>query len=243
MEFISSSKLTRDSDKIRSYFKKIKNATITTQDITILIPEWYLDHKLAKLGSIVESVCIFAIIDGHNNYGVSIAPILGKFSPSEAYSMVSVDGERYLSLPFHSGDVVIPNSTMLVNDNFMFDIFHSVYIQGKVPWFLSYEDLSNLLIESDKYAGSKVGSDPLTYEILTSMMARTKNRKIYYKSVINSREDLSKIAPTYVGINNRYYSFDTTASKIIGSYFAEGVGVAIVSPETESSVVSDKLRE
>lgn len=244
MEVIRSDRLTRNTELIRSYFKKVKNTTITTTDITIYIPARYTSIGLATISSVVETLMMYAIVDKQGNYGVCIAPIIGKLIPSSPAYNVLIDGVEYIALPFEAGQTVIANNTMLCNDSFIYNIFQEFFINGKVPWFFGYEDLSNLLLEAKKYASSSTGDNPIIIEVLTSVMARVaNNKKVFYKSVIKSKDDLNKIKPSYIGVSDRYYNFDTTVGKIVGGYFKEGILNAVVEQETETSKVSEKLRD
>ena len=123
----------------------------------------------------------------------------------------------------------------------MYDIFDEFFVQGNVPWYLNYDDLSNIFIESKKYANSNIGSDPLAFEILSSIVTRSsEDKKVYYRHLITSGNN--KIKPDYVGLNNPYYSFDNTGAKLIGSRFGAGLNVALVEPEKKTSATSQILR-
>lgn len=241
-EIIRIESLKRDPDRIKSYLKIIKTSTVTTQPLRMIFPTRYEEIGLAKIDMVCDVFNVTAILDNEDNYAVVIAPVIGKYLPSRV-GYVMVEDEQYTCLYFEEGDTILPNNTMVASDDCIYPMFQEFYIKGKLPWYLNYEDVSNIMLETAKYADSRTGNNPLTIEILTSIMARAKeNKQIYYKSTVTKRDDIFKKSPSYIGVSDIRYSYDTTSSKIIGGYFKEGVINAIVAPETETSKVADLLR-
>ena len=117
MEDLRVDKLKRDSKKILSYFKEVKNTIITTQPIQIVFPARFIDLKLAKIDGLVDVVGYYAILDDKGNYAVVIAPVIGKYSP-DLISYVMIDNEK-TALP-HFGtsraDIVYEMMNSTLND-------------------------------------------------------------------------------------------------------------------------------
>ena len=242
MEDLRVDKLKRDSKKILSYFKEVKNTIITTQPIQIVFPARFIDLKLAKIDGLVDVVGYYAILDDKGNYAVVIAPVIGKYSP-DLISYVMIDNEKYACLSFKAGDTVVTNTTMLANDNFLFDLYTEFFTNGNIPWYMNYEDVSNIFLETSKYASSGIGNNPIVIEILTAIIARVKNNKrILYKDTLKSKAEIYSKPPSYIGVSNIHYSYDSASSRIIGGYFKEGVINSVVDPETKTTRVADNLR-
>lgn len=242
MDTIRVDKLKRDPSKIRSYFKRIKTTTVTSQPIQIVFPARYLELKLARIDSLVDLLNMYVIIDSKDNYAVTIAPIIGKYIP-ESVNYIMINSEKYVALSFKAGETVIANNNMLADDSIIYTLFQEFFLKGNIPWYYNYEDVSNIFLETSKYADSGVGNNPVTIEILTSVLARVaNNRKLYFKDSITSRNDIFRRPPGYVGISDIRYNFDSTSSKLIGGYFKEGVINAIVDPETKTTKLADNLR-
>ena len=237
MENIDVSGLKRRPDVIKSYFNVKGNITTVNEDVIVVFPERYINRKLVIMGTNVSVVSCYAIIDNNNNYAVCSAPIFQTLSPTNMSDSV-MNGVKFKVLYFDKGSVFIPNNKLIVRDSFIYELFDEFFVQGKIPWYINYTDISNLFLEADKYAGSRVGDDPLIYEILTSIISRSKDdKKEYFKN--NITEDLQ---PAYVGLNNPYYSFNNTGARIIGSRFGTGLNVALVEPEKKTSETTDILR-
>ena len=237
---VKSSEFKHNPKVITSLLTKKGNSIVTTRDMRILFPDRYVARDLAILGSTVSVISMVAILDSKNNYGVLLTPITMVVSPSNIEDMI-IDGKLYKVLVFEAGDIVVPNTLMVMNEDFMYSIFDEFYVKGNIPWFISYDMLSDLFTESKKYAGSSIGNDIVAFEILTATIARsTKDKYIQHRQIIKSPAD--KSAVEYVGLNNVFYSYVNTGAKIIGSYYGTGVTAAAVVPEKESTKLVDLLR-
>lgn len=241
MEAIDITKLKRNPDVISKHLDITEDITTTKEDIYIVFPSRYLDRKLAIIGTDISVVSIFAILDRNDNYGVINAPIFVNLTPY-SISDVTIDNAVYKYLYFQKDSVVMPNNKSVVRDNFLYDIFDDFYVKGKIPWYLNYNDISNVLLSTKKFANNNIGNDPLGFEILSSIIARDSRDKTIYIRHILDKTNKDKIQPSYVGLNNRFYSFDNTGARILGSYFGDGLITSIVDPEKKTSATSEILR-
>lgn len=242
MDKLNTGLLKRRPDIFKTYFKRINNITITTENIRVLIPERYINKEFIFMGTSTRVLGVYAILDDNNNYSVVSVPIFQDLSPVNVTDIM-VNNVLYKVLHFNKDDVFISNNIMVISDNFIYDMFDEFYIKGNIPFFLDEDDVADMFIEAGKFAGSNVGKNPLTYEILTAVIARDpKNNAEFYRRKIKNESDKSTIKPVYVGLNNIYYSFDNTAARTIGGYYGSGVVTAIVNPETSPTIVADLLR-
>lgn len=241
MESLDISGLKRRPEVISKYLNVKGDITSVTEDLNVLFPSRYLDRKLALIDTTISVVSIFAILDKDNNYAVVNAPIFVTLTPF-SISDVSVDGVEYKSLYFQKDSVMIPNNKSVVRDNFLYDVFDDFFVNGRVPWYLNYNDISNVLLTTKKYANNNIGNDPLGFEILSSIIAREANNKTVYIRHVLDKSNKDKIQPKYIGLNNRFYSYDNTGARLFGSYFGDGLITSIVDPEKKTSATSDILR-
>lgn len=241
MESLQSKQFKRNPAAIKNAIKVAGNITTATQPLRIMFAARYINRKLALLDHNIQVVSIYALINEKNEYAVINAPIFQTLTPSNILD-VSVDDKLYKMLYFNQGGVIIPNNRLIVRDSFLYDLFDELFVKGNVPWYLGYEDLSNIFLLSKQYANSKIGNDPLAFEILSSIVTRSSNdKKVYFRHML-TENNVNKLHPVYIGLNNPYYSFDNTGAKLIGSRFGDGINVAIVEPEKKTSATSDILR-
>lgn len=231
--------LKRKPDTILSYFKQVGNALVVKKDITVLFPSRYVNKHLAYMGDTVNVLAIFAIVDDNGNYAIMNIPAMIELSPIMT-NEVDINDDSYMALEFTENDVFTHNINLLQQDGFIYDLFDDFFIQGNIPWYLDYEDLSNILVLSQKYAGSRIGNNPLGLEILTSIAARIRSDKtVFFRTLSNDVTKMNKEKPTYVALQNIYYTFNSTLAKISGSYFKEGITSALVNHEKKKTKLEE----
>lgn len=241
MESLQSSRFKRRPEAIKSAVKVTGNITTANEPLRIMFASRYINRKLAILDHNIQLLALYALINDKDEYALVTAPIIQTVTPYTISDIV-VDDTLYKVFYFNKGGVIIPNNKLIIRDNFMYDIFDEFFVSGNVPWYLDYEDISNIFIESKKYANSNIGSDPLAFEILSSIVARSQaDKKVYYRQLV-ATGNKGKAKLSYVGLNNPYYSFDNTGAKLIGSRFNDGLNVALVEPEKKTSATSQILR-
>jgi hypothetical protein len=240
MDSLNSGSYKYNPSAIKKLFKTSGNAITVLEELTVMFPERYEAQELAFIGSTVKTVSIFAVVDSKKNYAVVLAPVYIELSPMNITS-IDVDGTVNKVLEFQKGGIFSGNTNLIINEDFMYNLFDEFFLKGKIPWFLSYEHISNLFMEAKKYAGSKLGGNPLAMEILTAIISRVEgNKEVFFRQVLESSN--SKKKKTHVGLNNIYYSFDNTNSKINGSYYGSGVSASVINPESKTTKVADVLR-
>jgi len=240
METVVSSSYKHKPDLIVKLLKQTGNTIIATDDLRIVFPDRYIDKSLAVLGSTVNVIAMVAILDNSDNYGVMLTPITMTVTPN-AIEDIMIDGKLYKTLLFNKGDVIVPNTVMVKNADFMYNLFDEFFVKGNVPWYISYDMLSDIFIESKKYANSSIGNDIVAFEILAATIARSvKDKHKQYRQTIKSTKDKAPVY--YVGLNNVYYSYVNTGAKLIGNYYGSAVTGAVVDKEKESTELVDMLR-
>lgn len=242
MDTLNISGLNRNPDVIKKSLVKIGNSLVTKKNLRVIFPDRYNDINLAIIGSTVRLVSIFAIIDDNGNYSVANLPIFVDLSPSNIGD-IEVDGIMNKVLYFEEGSVFMENIDLMVDNRFLYDLFNEFYISGKIPWFMNYDDTMKIFEKTKKYANSDLGENPITFEILASIISRLpSNKAVYYREAITSVSDIAKTKPNYVGLMNIYYTFANTISKIAGNYFTQGLNSALVNKETEVTKIETMLR-
>lgn len=233
---IKLSRLKHNPSIFNSIFKTIGDTTICKQNIRIVFPDRYVTRGLATLGSTVNTLGMYAIIDDDDNYCVSLASIKEDLAPYNIHDQ-NINGDEYKILSFRAGDPVIVNNNLVVSGSYLYELFDEFIIKGNIPFFLSYEEIADILLKSKEFNDSAIGKNPLTMEILTAVIARSEaDKRVFFR-----QSDVTK-KPIFVGLNNIYYSFDTTGAKLIGGYFGPGVTTALVDKEEKTSMTTAILR-
>jgi len=236
MESLEVNKLVRNADKSKSAFKIVGDVTMATEDLSIIFPENFINAGLANMSDGVSVIGIVAVIIG-NTYSVLNIPTNIRLTPSTIDS-VDVGGITQVLCKFNKGDIVLKTNGVTKTTKYLYKILSFFYIKGKIPWYISYEDASNFILESVKYTGSHIGDNFTATEIITSIVSYDpKNSDTAYR--------LSDFEwfPVYKGMNNQFHAFDNTTSKLVGAYFSDGVITSIVDKSEEVSNIEEIIRK
>lgn len=237
MVHIDVSKLKHNPEAIKSCFGITKNMTVVKKNIRIVFLDVYLRKELASIDEYVTLVGVYGILDDDDNYATCVAPIQQKLIVNKIDDATCTDGNLYKVLFIEKDNILIDNNNLIINDNQLFYICDVFYLRGQVPFYVDYSLLPKLLLESDKYNHSSVGKDRIVFEIISSVIARGKDKSVYYR---NSPE-YNKVKPNWININNLYYSLHSTSSKLVGGYYGAAVGVAVLKPEKTISTLETLL--
>jgi len=242
MDVLDSKDLKRNPDLIKKKLKNIGDSIVTSVNLSILVYNKFVDKNMTILDNVCKVAGIIAIMDEDNNYGIMTIPGVFTIEPS-SIDDVEIDGDHYYRLEVEKDDIFISDITIVKDTSFAFKTFNVLILSGNIPFFLGYEDLLNIFENLPNYAGTKLGIDTLPFEIFTAMVARDiKNPTKDYRTVVKTRNDLTKILPKWVGLQDIYYSFGSTLSKVAGSYFKTGTLAAIVNKNEKPTKLEKILK-
>jgi len=242
MDKLDISKLKRDDKKIKSLLKQSDTFITINSDCYVLFPERYEKKDLAVLSNTSQVLGIFAIVVG-NTYGLTKIPNLVELVPDEI-DQVEINNEIYYRLTFNKGDVLINNINIVKKSDKAYDFFETYILQGKIPWYIEYEDIITVFANLEKYTGLKAIKNTLVIETLASVITKVKNNpEIDYRLAIKKESDIVKIKPEYVGLMDVYYSFKSTTNKLLGNFFSKAINSSILYPEKDMSDLETALRE
>lgn len=207
-----------------------ENSVVCNKPCKMYIPARFPQRDLATFEDEITLVGICAIVveDKYYMSAMICAPI--RTEPTLVNTVI-IDDVEYLELQYEPGDRVISQLDLLKIDNLMYRIYDEIIAKGRVPWYVSYDELGNLFESSSYHAGVQVGSTPAVMEIIVSTICRDPNDlKRYYRQVVETKEEISQNPPTIVPLRNVSFGATNTIAKITGSRFDEGMTSAIVNP-------------
>ena len=107
------------------------------------------------------------------------------------------------------------------------------------------EEILNVLLFNDgKNTFWERSAINLAIEILTAIIGRNKdNLKQEYRNLINEIGQIDESKLRWIGLENIFYSFNSTLSKMAGSYMKLGEISAILNPEKDISDLEHVVRE
>lgn len=235
--------LTRDASKIHAVLKELEDKRlVTTKGCKVYIPSRYAERGLAQVGVETNIVGMAAIVVDDKYYGVWVVNAMMRIEPTTTMR-VKIDEEEYFEFYFEPGATVVSNIDLVKTDTLTFKIYDEVFAKGRVPWYLSYNDLGKIFETAGHHAGASVGRQREVTELIVSMIARDqKDRTKYYRQTVKSEADSVLRPPAYIPLRSVVYQATDTTTKIMGSYFSDGLQSALISPAERVERIEGLLR-
>lgn len=225
------STLIRKPERIHAALMELPDGRVITKTgCKIYIPIRYAERSLAYIANEIYILGIFAITVEDKYYGVSLINTMVPIEPVET-NKISIDGDGYYEFVFAPGNTVFKTTNLVKTDALIYRIYDEFLAMGHIPWFIGYEELGKLFDSAKEFAGANVGTNPEVTQLIASILARDpKDRTKYYRTVVESPEDLLRKPPVFVPLKSVQYSATNTTTKLGGSYFQQGVISALIDP-------------
>lgn len=234
--------LIRDVNQVRNCLMLADTgATIAKKECKIYIPTRFAERNLAEVGKDTYIIGIYAIVVEDQFYAVSLVNAMVPIEPT-LINVVKVDSVPYYEFVFKPGATVIKTDTVVQKDVLIYDIYNEILSKSNIPWYLSYNDLGSIFDTAKSLAGANVGENPEVTELLISIIARDKiDKNIYYRSTLESLDDLKTKQPAYISLKDVTYAASNTTNKLAGSYFSKAVVSALVNKSSRRERIESLL--
>lgn len=241
--YVPIEKYKRNPDKFKTnILNRNKKTWSVKEDCKILIPSRFKNRGLLVIDDVVKVISIYALLDEVGNYTVCNAPCIQEVTPYDIQD-TSINDTGYIVLIFKKDTVMIPNTSIVKQEYFIYDLFDEFFIKGNVPWYMDYDDLSLIFLLAKEYAGSNIGANLAAMELITSIIARTPDdRKAYFRTKIGADKKYDK-KPEYVPMLSPESSFKNVPPRIIGSYLERGITTSLVHKTTNLEKLDEVLRK
>lgn len=237
------SQLIRDAARVHSCLQELPDGrVIAKKGLRIQIPTRFVERNLGEIGADKYIVGIYAMITEDGYYAVSLVNAMHQIDPV-LINKVVIDETEYFDFVFTPGSTVFKTLNLVRNRTLVYYIYDELVAKGHVPWYVSYEDMGHIFETAGEYAGTRVGKDHESIELLVSMIARDPvNRARYYRQAVTIPEDQEKIPVAWVPLKSVTFAATNTLNKIAGSYMQDGIVSALVSPATRTEHIESLLR-
>lgn len=233
----------RNPEKVRSNLIEKGDQVFAKTSIKIHLPKRFLERDLAIMEETITIFGIFPIIlDKESLYGLMNVNAMVKLGVPFNTKEIEIDSVKYLELNYEPGNLLLDSKKVVKKDTLMFNILDEFLLKGKIPWYVSYDDLGKFLDTSESHAGSSLNRNLEVIETLVAMIARdSKNRKKYTRNVTKEK-DPPRDKVFYVPLGSVLLSIKGTTNKLIGSYFEEGVVSSLVEDSKDTTALETLLR-
>lgn len=231
--------LKRDKVKIQSLLAYHKDGTVSAIDDTIItVPAYWEEKGLFIRGDTISVIAICPIIVGNYYAVLNILSLIS--TDPESISIVSIEDVDYIKLFYSKGDRILSKSNVVLDDGLPYKAFDELIDRGKVPWYLTYDDMGKLMDTAADYTGLKFNIDHAIFEMVASLMTRDSNdRSKFYRHRLNVDP---KTQYTFIPMSSVQYGASNTTAKLIGAYWSEGLSSALVHPSERKELIEDLLR-
>ena len=235
--------MVRDAAYVKSFIKELPTGQLfTTQPCRIQIPTRYKDREIAHIGLENYIYGIFALIAENNRYAVSSVTALMKINPAKTIQVL-VNEVPYYEFHFEANSIIVETTDLVKKDILIYNVLDEFFFRGKIPWFLGYEDVAKIFDTADAFAGSRVAENQETIEFITSIIAKDPNDRLkYYRTAVETYNDLLTKPPKFVPMLSVFYSVTNTLNKLAGRDYNDGVVSALVTPTEEVQRIEQLVR-
>lgn len=234
----------RNAKKVHAALQEAPDGSVvTSRKLAIYIPERYAEKQLAQIAAEIYTLGVFAMVVDDRYYAVSNAIAKMRIKPT-VVSTVKFDGDNYLEFSFDPGSVVIADKELVKDDFLVYKVFDEFVSKGRIPWFIDYRrDLGALFESAGYHAGLNLASNHVILDIIAAAITRYKvDPTIYYRHMVKNLNDLDSIESVNIPLRSVSYGATNTTSKLVGSYFGEGLTSALVNPSEKMEKIESILR-
>lgn len=229
-------KLKRDPNLIEQTLVTSGTQVIAKQACQILIPYNYLNYRMAAVSDKITILAVAAVVVG-DRYGVLNGCAGVNITPSTT-RQIKIAGTEYLEFGFEKGSTVISDTTFVKDSDLLYEMNKYFYSNGRIPWFLNYDDVGNLFTLHREYGGLNISPNNVPFEIVTSMICHDYKDKFKYY-----RHGEMRLTPVVVPFNSVLYNATNTTAKLLGANLEDGVTSALISPSTKAESIENLLRK
>lgn len=236
--------LEHNPQRVRQALEKQPDGRVVARErVKIYVPYRYVERDLAYVGIENHILGIYAIVVGDRYYGVSLVDAMVSIDPSQT-NKVKIDGDEFLEFIFEERTTVIKSVHLVCTDTITYRIYDEIFAKGNIPWYLGYEELARIFDTAKKHADANIGQEQEVTQLIVSLVARSRaDRTQYYRTVVNTPQDLRDNPPVFVPLMSVRYSATNTLTKLGGSYFGQGVVSALINPAQRTERIEELLRK
>lgn len=217
---------------------------VCKKPIEIMFPEQYINKSLCDINETIYCLGIFAILSPETKeYGVMNIP--ARVSMSIGQMETVVNGEtKYRIVRYARGDTFITNTNIMQVEQIAYWIFDYFIALAYIPWFMNYNDIVKLFDQDGYYVGRWLRPGPQVVEMLIGNVAHDpEDQRKMYRATLEKMSDVINRPPLWIALKNITLGSVDTYSRIMGSYFDEGLTSSLATPSQEITPIEKVLRK
>lgn len=241
MKQLSVKDLKRNPEAIMKNVLETDTAFLAGEEMSIIFPARWLEPaaNLARIDITISLIGILCFLDKNNNYSITKMPTRINTNPNRVTDLM-IDDVPYKEMHYSKGEQLISNRDIVKDNSDLFTVFSEFFFKANIPFYVANE-VTEVFINADKFAGSKVGQNSLALELMTSVVAKNADDLSEPYRVARNRNKDAKIK--FINLLNPYFTFKSTFGRISGSYAKQGTIASLLDPsENKDNKIEQILR-
>lgn len=235
-------KTKRNAAAVYQSIKKVGNTVVAVNPVSVYIPARYLTRGLASFDSDIDFLGIFAIVDAKGNMAISNINAMMRSEPT-LISTVTIDDVEYRKLDYAKGAKVLASTRLRKLDSLLYRIYDEFQAKGRVPGFMSYNDICNVFYSAGRYSGPRVGANIAIQEMISATISKNPaNPREPYRMVATRMDDSDPIKPVYIGLRTVGFGSDSAVAKLMGQRFDANMTSSLIAPGAKVGRIERMLR-
>lgn len=238
------SQLRRDPNAVKATFKQQNgdSSIYTKTGCKVYFPQRFVDRDMAFVGT-DNAICgIAAVVIPSGEYSVMCVNAMVPMEP-DTVEKVNYLGVEYVEFGFAPGSRLIKTTELVKNDVLVYKINNEMISKGKIPWYMSYDDMGGVFDSAAKHAGTNIAENSEVTELIISLIGRdVEDRTKYYRTTVNTPQEVLDKPVAWIPLMSAAYAATNTLNKLGGSYFTEGALSAMVYPTDRVEKIEEIIR-
>lgn len=221
----------RDAQKAKGALAKDdQGRRIAKAPLYIHTPVRFVEKGLSVLGVRTYVYGAMPIIMADGTYMVSNICARVEITPDQT-KIITIDDVDYYEFFFEKDSVVFPSAKAIQDDKIIYFVLDELIFKAKVPWYMAYDDLCNILATAKEFANFGGATIQETLEMFAAIVCRTKqDENTFVRMAAKFYADVQSNKVQYVPMESVYLSVPGTINRISGAYFEPAVEGALVHP-------------
>lgn len=235
----------RDKDYILSQLVETGDKRlIVKRPLEIHYPEEYMAKtELFAMGDFIKMLGMFAIVDPETKTYALFQIPARVYIPISQFVYYKYQDRRYAKMKFNKGDTLLLSTAIEVDDKIEYWIYDFFIAVNHVPWYMTYEDVLTMYDLSYHHVGLHIASISQLYEMIFANAARNpNNEEMMYRGILKDKSQLTTYPPKWSGLKNITLGPADTFSKVMGSYYDDGLNSSLVSDSAKLTEIEKVLR-
>ena len=224
---------------VKKFFKRDnekRTITFIGNSLEVRIPKRFETYRMLEITDVIKALGIVdLVIDDKFQCSLNI---LGRITiiPSR-YEEIVLKDIPYLVAYLEHGDIFIKDINIEQQDSVIYAVFNEFVTRGKPLYTFTYTDFALVFDRVKQFLGRGLGVDRAVFELIIAHISRKQDD--LFKEY---RHTDMKEPPTFIDLNNFSLAPTTTSSRMMGSYFDDGLTASLITTSKENAPFENVIR-